>query len=178
MANDPKRSAELFDRVLELAPDVRPRLWQRGIALYYAGRFQEGKAQFRDDALLNPDDTEEAIWALLCACEAGARADLWDEEAASIAPIRNERRGVMRRLYRLFSNKESLEHALELRDGKSGYNDFQVSLYAALYLEARHQPEASRQYMLDALATNYAKTSGDFMADVARVHAEQRGWLA
>src|SRR5262245_47007001 len=28
-----------FDRLIKLAPDVLPQLWQRGIALYYVGRF-------------------------------------------------------------------------------------------------------------------------------------------
>ena len=36
-----------------------PVLWQRGLSLYYAGRFDEGAAQFRRDVALNPGDTEE-----------------------------------------------------------------------------------------------------------------------
>lgn len=42
-------SIELFDRALEVDPSVRPYLWQRGLSLYYANRFQEGAQQFRDD---------------------------------------------------------------------------------------------------------------------------------
>jgi lipoprotein NlpI len=40
-------------------------LWQRGIALYYAKQYAAAAQQFRDDVALNPNDTEEAIWAFL-----------------------------------------------------------------------------------------------------------------
>ena len=35
-----------FDTFLRLVPNQKPFHWQRGIALYYAGRFAEGKRQF------------------------------------------------------------------------------------------------------------------------------------
>ena len=41
-------------------------MWQRGLSLYYAERLQEGSAQFRRDVAVNPNDTEEAVWAFLC----------------------------------------------------------------------------------------------------------------
>lgn len=31
-----------------------------------AERYQEGAKQFRDDVAVNPNDTEESIWAFLC----------------------------------------------------------------------------------------------------------------
>jgi lipoprotein NlpI len=51
--------------VLEVAPKMRPYMWQRGLCLYYLGKLQEGAQQFRDDVAVNPNDTEEAIWAFL-----------------------------------------------------------------------------------------------------------------
>jgi lipoprotein NlpI len=59
-------SIEDFDKVLEVAPGQTPYLWQRGLSLYYAERYQEGADQFRRDVAVNPNDTEEAIWAFLC----------------------------------------------------------------------------------------------------------------
>ncbi len=35
-----------FDAVIEMNKDLKPYLWQRGIALYYAGRYAEGQEQF------------------------------------------------------------------------------------------------------------------------------------
>lgn len=37
-----------------------------GLSLYYANRYIDGAKQFRDDVAVNPNDTEEAIWAYLC----------------------------------------------------------------------------------------------------------------
>ncbi|CAI5949610.1 unnamed protein product [Closterium sp. NIES-65] len=49
------------------APPLSPPsdLWQRGLALYYLGKFQEAAEQFRKDVAVNPNDTEEAIWCFL-----------------------------------------------------------------------------------------------------------------
>lgn len=55
-----------FDAALAAQPSMRPYLWQRGLSLYYVGGYAEGAAQFRDDVAVNPNDTEESIWALLC----------------------------------------------------------------------------------------------------------------
>ena len=41
-------------------------LWQRGLSLYYARRFEDGSEQFLTDVSLNPNDTEETIWKFLC----------------------------------------------------------------------------------------------------------------
>ena len=55
-----------FDAALALSPRLRPYLWQRGLSLYYAEQYEAGARQFRDDVAVNPNDTEEAIWAFLC----------------------------------------------------------------------------------------------------------------
>ena len=55
-----------FDLVITTAPRMEPYMWQRGLSLYYAERFSEGSEQFRKDVKVNPNDTEEAIWAFLC----------------------------------------------------------------------------------------------------------------
>ena len=47
-------------------PSLDPYLWQRGLSLYYAKRYADGAAQFRRDVAVNPNDTEESIWAFLC----------------------------------------------------------------------------------------------------------------
>ena len=79
-------SLQDFDTVLQVAPQQRPcackqrlgdgdcgltpvlthaDLWQRGLSLYYVQRYAEGAKQFRDDVAVNPNDTEESIWALV-----------------------------------------------------------------------------------------------------------------
>jgi hypothetical protein len=63
-------SAAGFDKVAKLAPDYAPQLWQRGIALYYAGRYRDCRAQFESHRTVNPDDVENAAWHFLCVARA------------------------------------------------------------------------------------------------------------
>jgi tetratricopeptide (TPR) repeat protein len=56
---DVRGSVVEFDKALELDPQQKPYLWQRGLSLYYLRRFEEGAKQFRDDVAVNPNDTEE-----------------------------------------------------------------------------------------------------------------------
>ncbi|MCA9188507.1 MAG: hypothetical protein KDA99_22920, partial [Planctomycetales bacterium] len=55
-----------FDRAIEKEPRVRPYLWQRGISLYYLGKYAEGREQFETHRSVNPHDVENAAWHFLC----------------------------------------------------------------------------------------------------------------
>src|SRR5262245_37786746 len=59
-----------FDNLVKLVPDIEPQLWQRGIALYYAGRYPECRAQFESHRTVNPNDVENAAWQFLCSARA------------------------------------------------------------------------------------------------------------
>jgi lipoprotein NlpI len=59
-------SASGFDQVARMVPDLAPQLWQRGIALYYAERYQDCREQFESHRRVNPDDVENAAWHFLC----------------------------------------------------------------------------------------------------------------
>ena len=54
-------SIDDFDKCIELNPEVKPYLWQRGIALYYADRFKDGLEQFAVHREVNPNDVENAF---------------------------------------------------------------------------------------------------------------------
>jgi len=49
-------------------------------------------------------------------------------------------------------------------------------LYLGLWFEANGDAVKAKREILRANSTVYAKLSGDYMADVARVHALRRGW--
>ena len=59
-------SATAFDELAKAIPDRAPELWQRGIALYYAGRYDDRRRQFESHRTVNPDDVENAVWHFLC----------------------------------------------------------------------------------------------------------------
>jgi len=174
-ANDVAGSAAAFDAALKLAPRVAPFLWQRGIALYYAKRYAEGAKQFRDDATVNKDDTEESIWAFVC--EAQTPGGGFDAARAALLPLGRDSRAVMRAAYDVFSGAGTLE-TLRAQASASPSNAFYSQLYEALYQESRGDTEAARISMLGACDSAYAREGeSDFMVSVARVHVAQRGWL-
>ena len=76
-------SAAGFDALIQLRPDVAPQLWQRGITLYYAGRFADCRAQFESHRTVNPNDVENAAWHFLCV----ARAESVVKARAALLPV-------------------------------------------------------------------------------------------
>ena len=59
-----KESAAGFDSLAKAVPERAPYLWQRGIALYYAGRYDDCRRQFESHRAVNPDDVENAFEAI------------------------------------------------------------------------------------------------------------------
>ena len=91
---DVKESARKFDAVYGNFSALRPYLWQRGISLYYVGRFQEASEQFQLDVRVNPNDVEEIVW------DAAALLQLAPErfppkDMMSIPSTSNDRRRIM-----------------------------------------------------------------------------------
>ena len=59
-------SAAAFDELVSMVPDSAPGFWQRGIVLYYAGRYEDCRTQFESHRTVNPADVENATWHFLC----------------------------------------------------------------------------------------------------------------
>src|SRR6201988_3852826 len=64
------QAAAGFDTLAKMVPESAPQLWQRGIALYYAGRYKDCRAQFESHRTVNPSDVENAFWHFLCVARA------------------------------------------------------------------------------------------------------------
>lgn len=164
-------SIRLFDEAASTGY-AQARLWQRGLSLYYAGRFQDGANQFRQDVQLNPYDTEESIWAMLCEAQLFG----FDEARKRMLVIERDPRQVMRSVYSLFrgSDESALEKLERLAAG-SGSDQFYADLYLGLFEEARGDAKKARYWLEKSVASDYAE-SRDYMAGLAKVHVQLRGW--
>ncbi|MCI0538252.1 MAG: tetratricopeptide repeat protein [Verrucomicrobiales bacterium] len=160
-----------FDRFLELVPGQRPHHWQRGIALYYADRFEDGRKQFELHQTVNPSDVENAVWHYLCV----ARSAGLEKAAASLIEIEGDTRVPMMQIYALFRGQGSPREVLAAADvGQPSADElknrlFYAHLYLGLYYEARGQPKLVEEHMVKA-AGPYAQPH--YMGDVARVHLQ------
>ena len=170
----------LYDSVIAENPAYKPYLWQRGLALYYADRFADGADQFATDVAVNPNDTEEQIWHLLCL------AQIKEGGLAAARPFKLtvgiDRRPVMRAAQKLFlSGGVEDERALAALASDAASDPgarFYASLYLSLYHESNGEKPAAETRMREAVATAYAKGGGrsDPMVELAKVAMKRRGW--
>src|ERR687895_1262577 len=124
------QSAATFDEAAKMIPQEAPHLWQRGIALYYAGRYADCRRQFESHRTVNPDDVENAAWHFLCV----AREQSAEKARAALLPVGPDARVPMRQVYEMFRGK--LEPAQVLKAGGSGASgQFFANLYLGLYYE-------------------------------------------
>ncbi|KAG1669910.1 hypothetical protein FOA52_002436 [Chlamydomonas sp. UWO 241] len=128
--DDVEGSVADFDAAMAGQPSMRPYLWQRGLSLYYVGEFEEGARQFRDDVAVNPNDTEESIWAFLC------EAQLVGPDAArkKMLKVGRDSRTVMRAAQAVFEAGSSPQAILDAAAGdmqSGGHDAFYSQLVSA-----------------------------------------------
>jgi len=157
-------SAALFDGLAKSAPAQAPYLWQRGIALYYAGRYDDCRRQFESHRTVNPDDVENAAWHFLCV----ARAESPAKARAALLPVGPDARVPMREVYQMFRGTLTPEQVLSAA-GSQADAQFYGHLYLGLYFEALGMKDRALEHIKIAAADRF-EPSGGYMHMVARVH--------
>ena len=169
----PKESVAAFDKVIELAPQTAPQLWQRGLSLYYAGEFKKGREQFELHQTVNPHDVENAAWHFICV----ARAENVEAARKALISIEGDARVPMKEVHDLFAGKgteEAVMKAAEKGEGEELRNQLcYAHLYLGLYHEALGHADKAKDHMLKA-ATDYKMDH--YMGKCAQVHVKMRGW--
>src|SRR5262245_35127252 len=144
-----------FDRVAALAPTAAPQLWQRGIALYYVGRYQDCRAQFESHRTVNPNDVENPAWHFMCVAKAESPA----KARAALLPVGPDQRSPMREIYRMFQGTTTPEQILTL-----GYSEpsarFFAELYVGLYYDAIGEKAKATEHLRAAAAKTFASAGG------------------
>ena len=164
LAGRVKESIVGFDRVVALAPDAAPQLWQRGIALYYVGRYDDCRKQFESHRTVNPNDVENPAWHFLCV----AHAESPQRARAALLPVGPDQRSPMREIYEMFKGTLSPEAILKA-GGQSLSGRFFAELYVGLYYEATGNTSAGITHLKAAAADEYARAGG-YMHRVATLH--------
>lgn len=164
-AGELDEAVALFDRLARLDPETAPWMWQRGIALYYLGRYDACAAQFADYQQVNPGDLESAVWHVACV----ARARSIDEARRVMFPPGRDARIMRAEIYEMFAGRLPPGVVLERARFAADVAVFYASFYAALYLEVVGDQEAARRLLTRATDPRYDGLAG-FMNVVARVH--------
>lgn len=165
-----------FDRVVALAPDAMPHNWQRGVALYYAGRFSDGAEQFARHRAVNPQDVENAAFHFACLARSLGPDRGPAAAAKQLIPIERDARVPLMTVHALYAGRATpadvLADATKNDPGPAQLRErlFYGHLYIALWHDAHGRSAVA--------AAHAARAAGEFavdgyMGDVARVHA----WL-
>jgi lipoprotein NlpI len=163
------RSAAIFDEVAKAAPGQAPLLWQRGIALYYAGRYADCRRQFESHRTVNPDDVENAAWHFLCV----AREQAPDAARAALLPVGPDSRVPMREVYQMFQGAMTPADVIKAA-GSGPAGQFYAHLYVGLYSEALGRKDAALKHITEAASSRFAGVGG-YMHMVAGVHLRLLG---
>jgi len=165
-----------WDAQVKEEPESLPKHWQRGLALYYAERYQDGREQFEVHQKVNSEDVENAVWHFLCV------AKLESVEAARkvFIPVTRDARVPMKEIHALYAGTGSAEAVLKAAEVKEGRPEAAVQgqqmyahLYLGLYYEALGKTGEAKEQMLKAAAL---APEGSYMGQVAVVHGKVRGW--
>ena len=157
-------SVAAFDELARLAPREAPYLWQRGIALYYAGRYQDCRAQFESHRTVNADDVENAAWHFLCV----ARAESPAAARKALLPVGPDPRIPMREIYEMFRGTTTDDAVLKAA-GERPQGRVYAHLYVGLYSEAIGDHARAREQIGLAGQPHFADAGG-YMHMVAVVH--------
>ena len=158
-----------FDRFLEANPDEKPGHWRRGISLYYAGRYDDGRKQFAGYEKVDTNDVENAVWHFLCA----ARANGVEKARASMLIIGKDKRVPLMQVYDLYRGTAKPEDVMAaVEDGEPSAAErnerlFYVHLYLGLYYDATGDKKQALEQITLAAHKNYVE---GYMGEVARVH--------
>ena len=159
-----KESVTGFDRVVTLAPNAAPELWQRGIALYYVGRYDDCRRQFESHRTVNPNDVENPAWHFLCVAHLESPA----KARAALLPVGPDQRSPMREVYEMFKGTMTPDAVLAAA-GQSASARFYAELYVGLYYEATGNKTAGLTHLKAAASQQYANAGG-YMYRVATLH--------
>jgi tetratricopeptide (TPR) repeat protein len=152
-----------FDTLARIDPDRAPQLWQRGIALYYAGRYKDCRLQFESHRTVNPNDVENAAWHFLCV----ARGESPQAARAALLPVGPDARAPMRQVYEMFRGALKPDDVLAAA-GDRPESQFYAHLYVGLYAEAMGDKGRALEHIKAAADDRFAV--GGYMHVVAKNH--------
>ncbi len=160
-----------YDQIIVLDKKSGPYLWERGLALYYAKRYKDGRAQFESHQKVNSDDVENAAWHFLCV----ARQQNLETARSNLIQIDGDTRVPMPEVFKLFAGKcvdQTVIDAFEKSKDKTGA--YYGYLYLGLYYDAKGNEKKSLAYIEKAVKVNPFRPES-LMGRIADIHLKIRG---
>lgn len=173
-----KAAVSDYDTMLELRPELAPRHWQRGLALYFAGRYEDAARQFEryyEGDQGDKSDRENGIWRYY----AHVRKDGVEKARKQLLEYTLPDREPLPIIYRMcegdatpqqvMASVESAKVSDAERSKRRFYADLYVGLDAAI---VRHDEKSAREHLKKAVENPWPRDAGyggNFMWQVARL---------
>ena len=167
-----------YDRMVELKPGLDASHWRRGIALFYARRFEDAARQFERYHSFDDVDRENGIWRYLSQVKADGR----EHARAGLLKYKKDDREPFPAVYQLFAGKITPEEILRQIDSadvdkmEREKRLFYAHLYVGLNHAVEGRSDAALPHLRKAVANSWAPGAGygpSYMWQVARLHYEQ-----
>ncbi len=165
-----------FDRAVALDPPRRARHWQRGIACYYLGRWNEGARQFKLYTQVDAADVENALWHFICVARARG---LRQAQKQMLSLGGRDPRVPLMELYRLYGSKATVQEVLghmkqylaraNLASQQRTRCRFYGHLYLGIYYEVHGKFPLAREHLQKAVGCA-REHCPRYMWHVAQVH--------
>lgn len=170
-----------LNAALYLTPGRKdPQLWQRGLACFYCGRYEEGAKQFEADMSENGSDIEEVVWHFLCRCKwKGFRAS----QAEGFLPLSTPSPGSpppfptppMTQVLQLYQGKAAVEDVLKAARNPDGspaksYNDTNALAYANFYIGLYYEMQGDLVRAVKYLKSAADLENPDYMGKLMTMH--------
>jgi len=167
-----------YDRMIELQPELAPRHWQRGLALYFAGRHDDAARQFEryyEGARGDKSDRENGIWRYY----AHVREHGIEKARKLLLEYQLPDREPLPIIYRMCEGDATPQQVIESvekaqvpnpeREKRRFYAHLYVGLDAAV---VQKDANAAREHLAKAVANSWPRNAGyggNFMWHVARL---------
>ncbi len=166
-----------YDAMVKADPAQDASHWRRGIALFYAGRFDDAAKQFERYHSFDNVDRENGIWRFLCQ----TRSIGLVKARESLLKYEKDDREPFPAVFRLFAGTTTDHQIMEgIAAAKIGAEDRQSrQFYADLYIGLNHavqdRPREAQVALARATRNEWPRTAGygpRWMWQVGRVHWE------
>lgn len=167
-----EESLPIFDRVVELTPEVAAHNWQRGLALCTCEKWEQGAEQFKTHHDVNPDDVENSAWYFLCI----AKTTGLEAAKKTVIPSRGDGREPMMSILAMLKGTLEPDQVMvaAIKNTPEGERrkqaQFYADLYVGLYYDSLDNPEQAAKYLKRSLSYD----SAGYMVDTARVYLADR----
>jgi lipoprotein NlpI len=172
-----KEAVADFDAMVKVDPSLDSSHWRRGIALFYAGRPDDGAKQFERYHSFDNVDRENGIWRFLCQTKSIGLA----KAREALLKYEKDDREPFPAVFKLFAgtttDKEILDGiaAAKISDPERQSRLFYADLYIGLNHAVQNRPLESQIALARATKNTWPRTAGygpQWMWQVGRVHWE------